>query len=340
MASTPFFWGVTRVPIRDLDELSPDARAEVQRYLDELEAGFCAVAREVASEALDDVRMHLLERLDASASVERVRTVLADFGEPDEYAKALCAEVSVDVEDWPRLPQTGGLAEPRGRLLGMPYDLKAPTPANLQSRMWNPADPRVFTPRLIGLGWSINFAALAVKAGFIRPDDEDEPFGSVPETALWGALFVPIVVCGAVVIASTLSWPNLPDQLPVHWGFDGRPDDFASPQVALWPLIALAVVPTGYAIWTFVVGRGKAARAVTVVSATILAVLSAGLVTAVLAEANEVVFGWAWPWVLILLALGVPFVMLFALSRLGHANEVRRDLERQVRDSEMKGRES
>lgn len=330
------------MPIRELSELGPEPRREVQDYLDELEAGFCAVTRDIAVEALSDVRSHVLESLDATASVATVRAVLSQFGEPDEYAKRLCAEVSEFGEpgESEAAPSGGGLAQARGTVLGMPYDLRVPTAANIQSRMWNPGDPRIFTPRLFGVGWSINFAALAVRAGLIRPDDEDEPFGAVPERVLWAMLFVPIVLCGAVVIAVALSWGSLPALVPVHWGFDGRPDRFASAPVALWPLIAFAVVPTGYAIWSFAVGRTKAARAVTVAFATIFVVASAGIVSATLAEAAGMRLGWAWPWIMLACVLGVPFAMLFVLSRIGHALEVRRDLDRQSARTTRKGRES
>lgn len=55
-----------------------------------------------------------------------------------------------------------------GRILGVPYDLRFPTPARIRERMWNPDDPRVITPRVFGAGWTVNFATLREKskAGF------------------------------------------------------------------------------------------------------------------------------------------------------------------------------
>jgi len=312
--------------VRDLSELAAPVQEEIEGYLRELESGFCGVEDDIASEAVADVRGHLLDRLHATSTVEDARALVDEFGRPDEYAKRLCAEVRSTVPH----PPTGtaeDLAEPRGRVLGMPYDLKLPTAANIGSRMWNPHNPRVFTPRLLGIGWSINFAALAVRLGLIRPDDEDEPFASVPEAALWAALFVPVVLCGAVVIAVAVSWSGLPGQVAIHWDVSGRPDDFATPAVALWPLIAFAVLPAGYALWAFVVGRSKAARAVVSAFATTFCVLSAAIVAATLAEAAGGRPGPAWPWIALLAALGLPFALLFGLSRLGHAAEVRMDLK-------------
>lgn len=42
----------------------------------------------------------------------------------------------------------------------LPYDLRPPTPALVRARFWAPDDPRIFTPRVFGVGWSVNFARL------------------------------------------------------------------------------------------------------------------------------------------------------------------------------------
>lgn len=47
-----------------------------------------------------------------------------------------------------------------GRFLGIPYDWRAPTVERAKSRLWNPDDPRIFTPKAYGWGWDINFARL------------------------------------------------------------------------------------------------------------------------------------------------------------------------------------
>ena len=55
----------------------------------------------------------------------------------------------------------------------MPYDLRLPTMERLRDRWWNPDDPRIFTPRVFGVGWSINLAQIvgAVRPGSTPPDD-------------------------------------------------------------------------------------------------------------------------------------------------------------------------
>jgi Family of unknown function (DUF5808) len=54
--------------------------------------------------------------------------------------------------------------EKYGKFLGIPYDLRFPTPARIKEKMWNPDDPRVIVPRVFGAGWTVNFATLREKS--------------------------------------------------------------------------------------------------------------------------------------------------------------------------------
>jgi Family of unknown function (DUF5808) len=47
-----------------------------------------------------------------------------------------------------------------GEILGVPYDFRKPTWSLVKERMWNPQDERIWTPRLTGIGWSINLFQL------------------------------------------------------------------------------------------------------------------------------------------------------------------------------------
>ncbi len=47
-----------------------------------------------------------------------------------------------------------------GRILGVPYDFRRPTFARFRDSYWNPQDPRIFTDRVLGLGWAVNLAQL------------------------------------------------------------------------------------------------------------------------------------------------------------------------------------
>ncbi len=45
-----------------------------------------------------------------------------------------------------------------GRIGPVPYDFRIPTLERLQSAYWNPDDDRLFSDRVFGVGWAVNFA--------------------------------------------------------------------------------------------------------------------------------------------------------------------------------------
>jgi hypothetical protein len=47
-----------------------------------------------------------------------------------------------------------------GRVAGVPYDFRRPSVQKFREAYWNPSDPRVFTDKVIGVGWGVNFAQL------------------------------------------------------------------------------------------------------------------------------------------------------------------------------------
>ncbi len=50
-----------------------------------------------------------------------------------------------------------------GKVANIPFDFRLPTIERLKAPYWNPADSRLFTPELFGIGWAINFHALLDK---------------------------------------------------------------------------------------------------------------------------------------------------------------------------------
>jgi hypothetical protein len=48
-----------------------------------------------------------------------------------------------------------------GRIFGVPYDLRRPTWRRVRESWWAPEDPRLVTPRVLGVGWSVNVGRLA-----------------------------------------------------------------------------------------------------------------------------------------------------------------------------------
>lgn len=47
-----------------------------------------------------------------------------------------------------------------GRVAGVPYDFRFPTFKRFRDAYWNPNDPRLFTDRVVGIGWALNFGQL------------------------------------------------------------------------------------------------------------------------------------------------------------------------------------
>ena len=43
-----------------------------------------------------------------------------------------------------------------GRFLGVPFEFRVPTVRRFRERLWNADDPRIFTPQVFGVGWTVN----------------------------------------------------------------------------------------------------------------------------------------------------------------------------------------
>lgn len=57
----------------------------------------------------------------------------------------------------------------QGKVFGIvPYDFRPPTWERLREAYWNPDDPRLFTDRPFGVGWSLNLfrAQMFLQSGF------------------------------------------------------------------------------------------------------------------------------------------------------------------------------
>jgi hypothetical protein len=51
-----------------------------------------------------------------------------------------------------------------GKVAGfVPYDFRLPTIERIRSAYWDPASDRIFTDRVIGVGWAVNIPALVRK---------------------------------------------------------------------------------------------------------------------------------------------------------------------------------
>jgi Family of unknown function (DUF5808) len=48
-----------------------------------------------------------------------------------------------------------------GRVVGVPYDFRPPTPARFRKRMWAPDNAHLVVPQVFGVGWTVNLGRLA-----------------------------------------------------------------------------------------------------------------------------------------------------------------------------------
>lgn len=65
----------------------------------------------------------------------------------------------------------------RGRVLGVvPYDFSPPTWTRVRQAYWNPEDSRLFTEKVVGVGWAINLhrARTLLSMLFLRLGGEAE----------------------------------------------------------------------------------------------------------------------------------------------------------------------
>lgn len=88
-----------------------------------------------------------------------------------------------------------------GTLFGVvPYDFTVPTPDKIRHRLWDPRSDRLWGPHLFGAGWAPNVGALAVRAGLIEPDAEDDPLNTFPGEAWAAVVAVPAALAGAAAL--------------------------------------------------------------------------------------------------------------------------------------------
>jgi Family of unknown function (DUF5808) len=55
-----------------------------------------------------------------------------------------------------------------GSVLGcVPYDFRPPTLERVRQEFWNPESPDILSPHAFGVGWGINFGAVAKKLDLV-----------------------------------------------------------------------------------------------------------------------------------------------------------------------------
>lgn len=52
----------------------------------------------------------------------------------------------------------------KGTVAGVPYNFRLDEWGNIAAEYWNPNSDNILSPRAIGIGWGVNFAAVARRA--------------------------------------------------------------------------------------------------------------------------------------------------------------------------------
>lgn len=64
----------------------------------------------------------------------------------------------------------------KGTVAGMPYNFNVNEWGDIATEYWNPKSDSILSPKAIGIGWGINFAAVARRAQeFIESQQQERP---------------------------------------------------------------------------------------------------------------------------------------------------------------------
>lgn len=288
-----------------IDHLTAATRRALEDYID---AATNTLDPDIAEAVACDLRSWALEHLEPDSTPDDVATLAMQAGATDDQAPEDADDVT---GPW------------RGRILGIPFNLRIPTPAELTESLWDPEDPRLWRPRAFGGGWDLNFGALAVRLGMIEPDAEAVPFAATPHAAFRVAATLPAALACATVAHYAFRWRTLPPSLPRHWGLDGAADRFTTRGRAAATDIVATVGPALLAAATVGGRRSGPSRAGVLAACTAVATAAAGVtVWRSVPDRRRPLAG---PLLMkgILVATGGTLV---GLARAGRAAEIRADL--------------
>ncbi|MDC4232793.1 DUF5808 domain-containing protein [Actinomyces sp. B33] len=108
------------------------------------------------------------------------------------------------------------------RALPIPASLDGLLSADARQDIFEPENPRLLVPRTVGVGWDLNFGALAVRLGLIRPDDSlPDLRDHIPERVSRALALAPVL--GLCAVAGTVLAAHNHPELPSRWTPTLRP---------------------------------------------------------------------------------------------------------------------
>lgn len=253
---------------RDGQDPSKGQSTLMKSYLRSVDAHLESLSRTDRLLVLESLEAQLGELMDVGIEPTEA------LGSPGDYARELLDALANDA----------ATDEPHLRVLGLPVETRGLVSAKVRSRTWNPESTRLVVPRLLGIGWTLNLGALAVKLRLIRPDDAtSEVLDQIPERYVRAAQFAPVLVAGATAGALALAWKRTPSQVPSSFDVLGRQNRTSS-KLSLLGSLVLGVGP---ALWAVRGQTSTEERLVSAASATTLATVSASAVAASILSARR-----------------------------------------------------
>ena len=203
--------------------MTPRLSDAATRYVDDVAAHLGSLPAAERRAALGDLRELLTEGVDPE-----------DLGPAEDYAAALGVR------------REQGTSETLGHVLGLPVDVRGTTDPHVRSRVFDPSDPRMFVPRVLGAGWRLNYGALAVRLGLLRPDDyDDEVLAHIPADVARLTRAMPWIVAAKTAVWATVAW-RTGREVPSNWDLSGRVSGWSDRRAVLPALVAIAA---GSAAW-------------------------------------------------------------------------------------------
>lgn len=203
--------------------MTPRLSDAATRYVDDVAAHLGSLPAAERRAALGDLRELLTEGVDPE-----------DLGPAEDYAAALGVR------------REQGTSETLGHVLGLPVDVRGTTDPHVRSRVFDPSDPRMVVPRVLGAGWRLNYGAVAVRLGLLRPDDyDDEVLAHIPADVARLTRAMPWIVAAKTAVWAAVAW-RTGREVPSNWDLSGRVSGWSDRRAVLPALVAIAA---GSAAW-------------------------------------------------------------------------------------------
>jgi hypothetical protein len=61
---------------------------------------------------------------------------------------------------WDQMVRDPAYRDWHGHVFGIPYDFRRPTIARIRTALWSPDESNIFSPHVLGVGWTLNAGRL------------------------------------------------------------------------------------------------------------------------------------------------------------------------------------